>query len=104
MGIKAQMGHMAEWIELQKEKVKEIEPDQAFRMTLNNGLSTGTFVVNNNKMMVKQEPSVAVQSQLQIPNTPIVGIRNKYENSSTRPISVGTSRSRPISGLSVKNQ
>ena len=27
MGIKAQMGHMAEWIELVKEKVKQIEPD-----------------------------------------------------------------------------
>lgn len=39
-------------------------------VVLNNGLSTGTFQIQQNKLVVTHEPSAAAASQLKLPPTP----------------------------------
>jgi len=54
------MGHMGNWIEFERERHKITEPDKEFRLTLNNGLSTGTLVYNAKHMVMTHTPSLAV--------------------------------------------
>jgi hypothetical protein len=49
LGVKLQMGHLGNWIEIRREKIKHADSSwNPYRVTLNRGLSTGTLCFKNN--------------------------------------------------------
>ena len=63
-GVKVQMGHLGNWLEVRRWRPKHADDDNEnpYRLTLNNGLSTGSYFFQGNKLVVTHEPSVAAQS------------------------------------------
>jgi len=60
LGVKVHMGHLGNWLEIRREKIKHQQQEwNPYRLTLNNGLSTGTLHFKNNKFLMTHTPSVA---------------------------------------------
>lgn len=45
MGVKVHMGHLGNWIEIRREKIRQNNQSyNPYRLTLHNGMSTGTLL------------------------------------------------------------
>lgn len=75
------MGHLGNWLEFKREKIKHNNSDwNPYRVTLNNGLSTGTIHFANNRMLMTHAPSIAAANSFGLMGkTPLPGARSKFD-------------------------
>jgi hypothetical protein len=82
LGVKVHMGHLGNWLEVRREKIKHTSSNwNPYRLTLNNGLSTGTLHFKNNKLLMTHTPSIAAANTFGLTTkTPLnMRLNNKFD-------------------------